>query len=273
MLISMRYDFVFLCTPKCASTSVEAMLYPYSDIRLQGPNYLKHTNVREFETYIRPFLAAKTTVETLETICVVREPVSWLDSWYRFRARHRLRDPDHPSHDRSTADIAFPDFVRAYMSSPPPRFAANIDSQFDFVKDGADEVGVQTIFRYERVEDLVAYMSRKVDASLTLPRRNVSPAKNHRSNLPERIGFAKRKIRTRLRRHRDIPITAVPTLPDELMSSIRDFMRRDFELYESVRSSCPPPIAEVHETRGLETPGSEGPGHAFVYGNRSRGDM
>ncbi len=36
MLISEEHAFVFFCTPKCASNSVEAMLKPYARLQLLG---------------------------------------------------------------------------------------------------------------------------------------------------------------------------------------------------------------------------------------------
>jgi hypothetical protein len=241
MLISVKYDFVFLCTPKCASTSIEAMLRPYADIALQGPNHFRHTNLRDYIRYIRPYVIDKAGVATIETICLVREPMSWLDSWYRFRARHELRDPHHASHHHSTADVSFEDFVRAFVSEEPPAFAAGIGSQFDFVKDDMDAIGVDTIFRYENVEDVVAYMSRRIGKTLTLPRRNVSPNDNHRSDAHERARYLKRKlaIRLRLRGYRGAPPRPVPEIPRELTGHLERFLERDFALYESVKRSSP----------------------------------
>lgn len=92
MLISAKYNFVFLCTPKCASSSIETMLRRYSDISLVGPPFFRHTNYRIYSKYLKPYLMETGKIKNIETICLIREPLSWLHSWYRFRARHEIRD-------------------------------------------------------------------------------------------------------------------------------------------------------------------------------------
>ena len=75
MLISTKYRFVFFCMEKCASNSIEEMLGPYCEIHLRGLPAVRHTDYLAYKKYVRPYLRDR-GIEDLETICLVREPVS-----------------------------------------------------------------------------------------------------------------------------------------------------------------------------------------------------
>ncbi len=41
MRVSIKYGFTFLCMPKCASTSIEKVLTPYSELIMKNNSILK----------------------------------------------------------------------------------------------------------------------------------------------------------------------------------------------------------------------------------------
>lgn len=235
MLISNRYQFVFFSTPKCASVSIEAMLKPYSSIHILGTPQLRHTNYREFHHHIEPFLRTKIDSEQLESVCLIREPLSWLYSWYRFRSRKELRDPRSPIHINCTAHVDFAQFIEAYISPSPPPFA-QLESQFEFVQDENGRCGIDKIFLYENIGDFVEYMTDKVDAQLTLATKNVSPRMTRRSALASWTS----RITKRLAKE---PSLAAPpaldpqeySLPPDLLASLKAHSK-DFQLYEMVKT-------------------------------------
>jgi len=173
MLISKKFNFVFLSMQKCASNSIEAALRPYSDIIL-SVNPFKHTNYRNYSKYLKPYLEEMASMGDAETICLVREPLSWLNSWYRFRSRPALRNPLHKNHRNSTYHISFEQFIEQYMT-PNPLSYANVGSQFDFARDDARSIGIDTIFCYEQMEHFVTYMREKTGIDLELDHFNISP--------------------------------------------------------------------------------------------------
>ena len=61
MRVSIKYNFTFLCMPKCASTSIEKVLLPHCQL-ITDENALiavKHTNAKKYNKFIRPFLGNK----------------------------------------------------------------------------------------------------------------------------------------------------------------------------------------------------------------------
>lgn len=215
------------------------MLQPYSDISLVGPSFFRHTNFRQYSNYIKPYLNEVAGTDTLETICLVREPLSWLNSQYRFRSRFDIRKPNHPRHSSSTQGITFPEYLEAYMSEDPPTFA-RVGTQFDFVKNDLNEIGVTTIFPYENISDFVRYMSTKLSKKLTINYRNVSPKKGGETKILALIHYANRKMSRALHLAQPIGSHNVEfNVADDLVNSLRKFIPRDFALYEDCTRSQP----------------------------------
>ena len=167
MLIFWKERLVFLATPKTGTTAIEAALESLANVAVQRPPALKHTTFRRYRRYLAPYLrsAAK---EEFTVVALMREPVSWLGSWYRFRQR---ADMAHP--ERSTQGVSFDAFVDAYIGEARPEFAS-MGSQSAFLASGDDAPGPQ-LFRYENIGAFVRYLEDRLDCEITLPRLNVSP--------------------------------------------------------------------------------------------------
>ena len=238
MICSTKHGFAFLCMTKCASNSVEAMLTPHCNIILTGSPFYRHLNYRKYVRYLKPLLDAGPQKTAMETICVLREPVSWLYSWYRFRQRFSLRNRDNPDHLKSTAGISFEAFISAYVSTDRPAFA-NLGSQFNFVRTDEGEIGVDKIFPYENLDGLVEYLGGKVGRKLALPRKNVSPQRQVRTRLGAFLYAGSRAVVERV----GLPVSGgnrssvEVRLPPDLYASLRSYIPRDFELYERLRAS------------------------------------
>ena len=235
MLVSAKYGFVILLTPKCASNSIESMLGPYIDFSLSGPPQFRHTNYRQFERFIKPYLQETCGETSFETICLLREPTSWLYSWYRFRARAALRSADGGPAENSTSGILFPEFVEAYVSPNPPSYANTGDTQFDFVRNERGEVGVDKIVPYEHIDRLVQYMSDKVGARLSLPTKNVSPQTVYSSGVLQKASDLIQKTLIRFKvdaRKKDTSPDKLD-IPTELRAALRQKLENDFNTYEA----------------------------------------
>ena len=99
----------------------------------------------------------------------MREPISWLGSWYRFRAR-----PFMEGKPNSTKGLSFDEFVLAYMKGDRPGFA-DVGSQLNFMKTQPNGTGITHHFRYEDQPRLHAFLEKRLDLRLELTRENVSP--------------------------------------------------------------------------------------------------
>jgi hypothetical protein len=167
MLVFWDQRLVFLATPKTGSTAIAAALEPFAAMSVQRPPVLKHTTARRYHRFIGPYLQAAAG-ERFTTVALMREPFDWLGSWYRFRRREAVLD----AHAR-TDGMSFDDFARAYCRKPQPGFA-NVGAQARFL---APEgfAPVDRIFRYEDMEDFVAFLSGTFGRAIAVPRLNVSP--------------------------------------------------------------------------------------------------
>ena len=236
MQVSLKHRFVFLCTPKCASNSIEAMLRPYVDLDLQGSPSVRHTNVRQFRRYLEPYLVAVAPDTEFETVALVREPVSWLYSWYRFRARNALRTQKHI---HCTSHVTFGEFVEAYLANPQPAFA-RVGTQSQFLTDDEGNLGVDHLFTYEKVQVLVTFFSKRLGVRLALRAINESPARVYRSNVLENADALYRRLRSRLVRDAGVrqasqhdPKTALST---DVQHALASKLSRDFALHRAAGS-------------------------------------
>jgi hypothetical protein len=169
VLVFWKERFVLLAVPKTGTTALEGALAPRASLVLRDPPTVKHAPVYRYARFVAPLLAASGG-EGFETVAVVREPVSWLSSWYRYRHRDDL-----VGHPNSTRGISLDDFVREYARGKPAPFAS-VGSQAKFVCDGEGKVAVTHLFRYEEPAGLLAFLAERLGPlGRDLPRLNVSP--------------------------------------------------------------------------------------------------
>ncbi|WP_415182645.1 hypothetical protein [Phaeovulum sp.] len=185
MLIFWEQRLVFLATPKAGSTAIEAALESLASVAIQRPEALKHVSAANYQHHLAPLLAASAG-GGFTTVALMREPVEWLRSWFRFRQRDDIDDPEHSMRGRS-----FENFAADYMQMPPPPHAS-IGSQSAYLCDSDGTALVDRIFRYEEMDTFVTFLEDALDCAITLPRVNVPPAVD--VELSE-------AMRTRLRTH------------------------------------------------------------------------
>jgi hypothetical protein len=167
MLVFYDQRLVILATPKTGSTAIAAALESLSQVSIQRPPVLKHTNVHRYHRFVGPYLqAASGTPFTV--VALIREPRDWLGSWYRYRQRDVVTDPR-----KQTNGISFDDFVAGWCADPAPEFAA-VGSQAKFL---APNNGgrVDLLFRYEAIDGFVTFLEDRLNCEIVLPRLNVSP--------------------------------------------------------------------------------------------------
>ena len=169
MLIFWKERLVFLSVPKTGSSAWHEALAPRAAIAVSDPPELKHAPVYRYNRFFRPMME-KMGAEQMDILAVVREPVSWLGSWYRYRQR-----PFLDGKPVSTAGISFDDFCIAYCQADRPAFA-NVGAQSKFVEPRPNGVSVTHLFRYEDQPRLLAFLEDRLGGPIALSRHNVSPS-------------------------------------------------------------------------------------------------
>lgn len=201
MYISTKYEFAFLCIPKCASTSIEILIEPLCNIKFSGHPSLKHISVEAYQEHILKLYQNRLPSHRLESFCIMREPLTWINSWYRYQAREELADPGHPNHGRYTGNISYEDFITAYLSPSKRPPYAQISTPFNFLLNKHGKVGIDRLFALERPQAIEEFLSNKLKRPITLPQKNISP----------KINFE---------------------LPSELQEQLQNHFRRDSAIYQ-----------------------------------------
>lgn len=199
MMVFGKAKLVFLSVPKTGTTAWEKALGPVADIVVNNPPELKHAPVFRYNRFFRPMLE-KFVAEDLEILAVIREPVSWLGSWYRYRRR-----PFMEGRPNNTYDVSFEEFIESYCRSDQPGYA-NVGSQSKFVEPAGNGTRVTRLFRYDDQDGLRRYLEGRLDQPITLTRENVSP---------------------------EMPLN----LSDRSAALLRESCAAEFALYESISST------------------------------------
>ena len=168
MLISFNHRLVILAMPKCASTALEQALECEMDLVLRGHPAIKHTRFREYEQFIQPYLA-RLTNETFEVVSAFREPEDWLHSWWRYRRRDGMKKSAN-----STRNMTFEEFVQLHLDGE--RRPADVGRQSRIISTRGKQIGVDTLFRYDRMPQMVRYLGERLGLEIKLERVNVSPS-------------------------------------------------------------------------------------------------
>ena len=168
MLIFLKQNLCLLAAPKTGSTAIEAGFAPRADIVFRGDPRNKHMTMRKFQRFVAPYLVSLGH-DRFETMALMREPIDWLSSWYRYRARDQIRGKPN-----STAELSFDDFARAYISDDPPPFA-RVGRQATFLSDKTGRLAITHLFRYENFDNAIAFLADKTGFAPEIRTLNTSP--------------------------------------------------------------------------------------------------
>lgn len=169
MLVFWKERLVYLAVPKTGSTAVHQALGGRASMAVRHPTGLKHAQLFRYERWIKPYLETQGGTG-FETIAVVRDPVDWLGSWYRYRARDQI-----VGQPNSTRDISFDSFVQAWCQDDPPAFA-RVGSQARFCQNREGRMAVDHLFRYEARDALQDFLMQRLGTGWPTARLNTSPA-------------------------------------------------------------------------------------------------
>lgn len=157
-----------LAVPKTGSTAYEQALAPLASIAVNAPPNLKHAPLFRYNRFFRPMFE-KFMHDKMDILAVMREPVSWLGSWYRYRQRGDMRGQAN-----STFGMSFDTFVEAYCARQQPGFA-RVGSQARFLMPARNGTSVTYLFRYEDQSGLLRFLEHRLETEISTEQLNVSP--------------------------------------------------------------------------------------------------
>lgn len=207
MLISYANSLVLFAVPKTGSTALEYALAPCCDVKLTGAPARRHTPMKSYEARMEAKVRALCPEEP-ELVALVREPLDWLGSWYRYRARPGMKAPQN-----STRGMSFDAFIEGYLSDTPPA-PARLGTQSEFLARKEGGCGATALFPYERFDAAAAYLRRRLRTAAEPEAVNVSPH-------------------------------AVLTLSPELEARLRDERAADFTLHQQAVAGWPELAARI----------------------------
>jgi len=177
MLISVHRRFVFVANTKAASTSIEALLAPHSEIaRPGGPKY-KHSSLGTIRyDYSFLFDIPEYPFESFFRFGVIRDPVDWIGSWFRFRKGNKVEAP-------LPADLTFAQFwqrqdwnIRRADGEPL--------LQRDMFCDPRGQIMADMLLPYHRLDELLPQVLSGLGVEGDLKRLNVSNLTSDTLEIP-----------------------------------------------------------------------------------------
>lgn len=168
MMASLRYGFIVLSMPKCASTSLQQALTPVCDVRFK--DHMKHVDWAFVEQWVMPMLKARRAAFQPRVFCLMREPVEWLYSWYRYSWDEEGRPTTGARPAAAPAVPDFAAFLASYFSPRPPR-VGGVLRQSDFLRGRDGRTGPIELFRFEAhdrmIREIEALSGQKLDIKVT----------------------------------------------------------------------------------------------------------
>lgn len=168
MMVFWNERLVLLSVPKTGTHAYTQALGPRASMVVTDPPELKHAPVYRYNRFFRPMFE-KMGADDMELVAVIREPLDWLGSWYRYRQRPAL-----DGRPTSTKGQSFDAFLAASCEDTPPAFA-NVGNQAKFVEARPNGTAVSRFFRYEDQVGFRRFLSERLGALPEIPNVNVSP--------------------------------------------------------------------------------------------------
>jgi hypothetical protein len=174
MIVSHKYKFIFIATPKTGTTSIHRALQRYvsndSDIVIDQTIAGKHQTALTIKKKL-----PQEQWDSYFKFGFVRNPFDWIASWYNFRSRNELSDSRHPKHHRWTGNISFEEFV-----TNPTEL---VNSPGDYIIDLQGKIIVDFVGKYENLDHDFGYICNRLGLphiqlpSLNISKKNTNPYK------------------------------------------------------------------------------------------------
>jgi len=176
MLIGLERKFVFVANTKTASTSVESALGPVSEVVLAETPEQKHMPLHAaIEAHPEIFAQPGQWPRFFFKFGVMRDPLDWIDSWFRYRKSNRVESPLPPQ-------MSFAEFWEQ-QDWNFRRADGRPYLQRDMFCGPQGKVLADVIIPYHRLPEMFALICDALGVAHALPRKNVSRLRK-RAEIP-----------------------------------------------------------------------------------------
>jgi len=135
-----------------------------------------HDHVMSFHQSLYPEV-------NIETFCIIRDPIDWAHSWYRYRSRDELLElSTQPRYKHRAAmycgGVSFENFVLEILKGSDAATYAKIGSQKKYILLENNNIGVDKLFHFENgMKPVEEFLSNKIGIDFEIPKFNESPPK------------------------------------------------------------------------------------------------
>lgn len=215
MLIGVQKRFVFVANSKTASTSIEKTLRPHAEIERGGSPNRKHIHMRAaLKEYDFLFGNPAYAPETFFRFGVMRDPLDWLQSWFRYRRGNKVHSP-------LPREMTFEEFWQK-KDWNIQRKDGTRNLQRRFFTGADDEMLVDYIIPYEDLGTHFGLICESMGLKSPLQERNVSRIKDTEDELS-----------------------------DSLKSEICEFFAQDYELLGQIEKLNEEGLQHLKKTQAL----------------------
>jgi len=167
MLIGLKKKFIFVANTKTASTSIEEALSPFTEITHGGNPWRKHISLYEgLNAYPQVFEQTGQEPRRFFKFGVMRDPLEWIGSWFRYRKSNRVESP-------LPADMTFEEFWKQgdwnFIRAGGAPFL-----QRDMFCGPEGKVLTDMIIPYDQLGPLFGRICAALGIEAALPRENIS---------------------------------------------------------------------------------------------------
>jgi hypothetical protein len=193
MLLSLTKKFLFVANLKTASTSIERVLGPHSEIRLTQSRFGKHQSFAEFSERFR-WLLNVANINDLFIFGVMRDPVDYVLSLYNSHRIEQFRNTPK----LYTGNMDFAQFISEWV----PKNIDQLRPQHSRFTSSEGRLVANLLISFGKLGSGMEILAERLQIKelLSLPQSNSSPPGITRSDLaPEQLAW----IETRFDRDRE----------------------------------------------------------------------
>jgi hypothetical protein len=188
MLLSLTKKFLFIANLKTASTSIERVLSPHCELRLNQSRFGKHQSFSEFAERFK-WLLGCTNINDIFIFGVMRDPVDYVLSIYNSHRRDVFRDNQR----LYTGDLDFAQFISQWV----PKNADQLRPQHLRFTSAEGRLVTNLLLSYDHLEDGLRIVADRIGVPdlKNMPKTNVSPSGVGRTDLtPDQVLWIEQKF-------------------------------------------------------------------------------